>query len=114
MSTLARSVADKRPCVYCGKPISIHVSRCPFCRESIPQVQLSSRRGPDGRYQMRKGLLYMLLAGVIHYFAAGYAKPIEIPLPASVLPLVTQYGTPLLFLGGAGLALYGLFLKAKS
>jgi hypothetical protein len=56
----------------------------------------------------------MLLAGVIHYFAAGYGTPIVIPLPAPVLPLVTQFGTPLLFFGGAGLALYGLFLKMKS
>lgn len=107
-------MADKRPCVFCGKPIGVHVARCPFCREAIPKVQLSQRKGPSGGYQIRRGLLYMLLAGVIHYFAAGYGKPIEIPLPAPMLPIVTQYLTPLLFLGGLGLALYGLFLKAKS
>ena len=56
----------------------------------------------------------MLLAGVVHYFAAGYADPFKIPLPAPVLPLVTQYLTPLVFLGGLGLTLYGLFLKLKS
>lgn len=55
----------------------------------------------------------MLLAGVIHYFAAGYAEPIRIPLPTPILPLVTQYGTPLLFLGGLGLALYGIILRLK-
>jgi hypothetical protein len=114
MSTFGKSMADKRPCVFCGKPIGVQVAQCPFCREAIPQVQLSQRKGPDGRYQMRRGMLYMLLAGVIHYFAAGYGKPIEIPLPAPMLPLVTQYLTPLLFLGGLGMCVYGLFLKMKS
>jgi hypothetical protein len=51
---------------------------------------------------------------VIHYFAAGYASPFQIPLPAPVLPVVTQYLTPLLFLGGFGMTIYGLFLKMKS
>jgi hypothetical protein len=57
----------------------------------------------------------MLLAAVIHYFAGGYGAPVFlIPLPAPVMPLVTQYLTPLLFLGGLGYALYGLYLKIKS
>jgi hypothetical protein len=52
---------------------------------------------------------------VIHYFAGGYGAPIfQIPLPAPVMPLVTQYLTPLLFLGGLGYAVYGLILKARS
>jgi len=101
-------------CVYCGKQMAAHLKRCPYCREAVPQVQLSRRQGPDGHHQIRRGLLYMLLAGVIHYFAAGYAEPLRLPLPAPVLPLVTQYLTPLLFLGGAGLTLYGLFLKVRS
>jgi hypothetical protein len=56
----------------------------------------------------------MLLAGVIHYFAGGYGAPLQIPLPAPVLPFVTQYLTPLIFLGGLGLTLYGLFLRIRS
>jgi len=52
---------------------------------------------------------------VIHYFVGGYGAPIfKIPLPAPVMPLVTQYLTPLLFLGGVGMTLYGLYLKVKS
>ena len=54
----------------------------------------------------------MLLAGVIYYFAAGYAKPLEIPI--AIQPAVVNYLSPLLFLGGLGLTLYGLILKAKS
>jgi hypothetical protein len=101
-------------CVYCGKHMAAHLKQCPYCREAVPQVQLSRRKGPDGHNQIRRGLLYMLLAGVLYYFAAGYAKPFQIPVPASVLPLVTQYLTPLVFFGGLGLTLYGLILKLKS
>jgi hypothetical protein len=114
MGAIARPMADKRRCVFCGKHIAGHLTQCPFCREAVPQVQLSRRTGPDGKHQIRRGLLYMLLAGVIHYFAAGYAAPFQIPLPAPILPLVTQYGTPLLFLGGLGMTLYGLILRVKS
>ena len=114
MGAVAKLVADKRRCVFCGKPIATHLAQCPFCREAIPQVQLSRSVGPDGRHQIRRGLLYMLLAVVIHYFAAGYGHPIQLPLPAPVLPLVTQYLTPLVFLGGAGLTIYGLILRFKS
>jgi hypothetical protein len=114
MGAIARPIAEKRRCVFCGKHIATHLTQCPFCREAVPQVQISRRTGPDGKYQIRRGLLCMLLGGVTHYFAAGYAYPFQIPLPAPVLPLVTQYGTPLLFLGGLGLTLYGLILRLKS
>jgi hypothetical protein len=114
MNALGKPAAGTRRCVFCGKNMAAHLTQCPFCREAVPQVQLSRRRGPDGRHQARRGLLYMLLAGVIHYFAGGYGAPFQIPLPAQVLPLLTQYLTPLLFLGGLVLTLYGLFLRIRS
>ncbi len=118
MSAMGKTAGEKQRCAYCGKHMAAHLMQCPFCREAVPQVQLSARRsgsGSDGRSQIRRGLLYMLLGAVIHYFAGGYGAPIfQIPLPAPVVPLVTQYLTPLLFLGGLGFALYGLFLKIKS
>jgi hypothetical protein len=89
-----------------------HLTQCPFCREAVPQVQLTRRAGPNGRQQMRRGLLYMLLAAVIYYFAGGYSAPLW--RPVEVLPVVTKYLLPLLFLGGLSLALYGLFLRIKS
>ncbi len=98
MSTLGKKTGDTRRCVFCGKQMAAHLTQCPFCREAVPQVQLSRRTGPDGRRQIRRGLLYMLLGGVIHFFAAGYGAPFQIPLPVPVLPLVTQYLTPLIFL----------------
>ncbi len=114
MGAMARPVADKLRCVYCGKHMAAHLKQCPFCREAVPQVQLTHRTGPDGRLHIRRGLLYMLLAGVVYYFAAGYGDPFKIPLPASALPLVTQYLTPLVFFGGLGMTVYGLLLKFRS
>jgi hypothetical protein len=114
MSTFGKPGPNLRRCVFCGKPMAAHLTQCPFCREAVPQVQLSCRTGQNGRQQIRRGLLYMLLGAVIHYFAGGYGNPIQVPLPAPVLPLVTQYLTPLLFLGGLGLTLYGFFLRMKS
>ncbi len=113
MSALGNQAMQmRRQCAFCGKRIDAHLNQCPFCREMVPQVRLSRSGGTSGRTQMRQGLLYMLLAGVIYYFGAGYAKPLE--LPVAVQPAITNYLAPLLFLGGLALALYGLFLKIKS
>ena len=101
-----------RQCAFCGKRIAAHLNQCPFCREMVPQVHLSRASSGAGRTQIRRGLLYMLLAGVIYYFGAGYAKPLEVPI--AIQPAVVNYLAPLLFLGGLGLTLYGLVLKAKS
>src|ERR1700704_6373365 len=114
MSAFGKQTTETRRCVFCGKSMAARLTQCPFCREAVPQVLLSRRTGQNGRQHIRRGLLYMLLGAVIHYFAGGYGNPIQIPLPAPVLPLVTQYLTPLLFLGGFGLTLYGLFLKIRS
>jgi len=92
--------------------MAAHLTQCPFCREAVPQVQLTRRSGPNGRQQMRRGLLYMLLAAMIYYFAAGYAAPLW--LPVQVLPVVTNILVPLLFFGGLGLSIYGLFLRFRS
>ena len=60
---------------------------------------------------MRRGLLYMVLAGVAYYFAGGYSgMQIPVPIPS----FVTQYLVPLLFLGGLGLFFYGLFSRMRS
>jgi hypothetical protein len=112
MTTSVHQLGETRQCVYCGKPISVSLTQCPFCREAIPQVRLSHRSSSGGRIQMRRGLLYMLLAGVIYYFAAGYGMPWQ--LPVQVAPIVTHYLSPLLFLGGLGLTLYALFLRMRA
>jgi hypothetical protein len=109
---MSNHALETRQCAYCGKRIGVHLHQCPFCREMQPQVRLSRSSGQSGRQQMRRGMLYMLLAGVIYYFAAGYAKPLELPI--AVQPTVTNYLAPFLFLGGLGLTLYGFILRAKS
>lgn len=101
-----------KQCAFCGKRIAAVLNQCPFCREMVPEVRLSRTSSTAGHNHIRRGLLYMLLAGVIYYFAAGYAKPLQIPV--TIQPAVTNYLAPLLFLGGLGLTLYGLILKVKS
>jgi hypothetical protein len=115
MGAFGNQTVGTQRCAYCGKQIAAHLTQCPFCREAVTSVKVKHYSGPDGNRQMRRGLLYMLLAAVIHYFAGGYGAPFFlIPLPAPMLPLVTQYLTPLLFLGGLGMAIYGFYLKIKS
>lgn len=103
---------EMRQCAFCGKRIAAHLNQCPFCREMVPQVRLSRTSSGAGGQTIRRGLLYMLLAAVIYYFAAGYAKPLEVPV--AIQPAVVTYLCPLLFLGGLGLSLFGLIQKARS
>lgn len=103
---------EMRNCPYCGKPVGPTLERCPFCREAIPKIKLSSPAYATlGRTKIRQGFLYALMAAVIHYFAGGYSG---MNLPVPVPPFVTMYLTPLLFLAGLGLVLYGVFLRMRS
>lgn len=112
MSPSPGQTGETRQCVHCGKPISIRVRQCPFCREANPEIpQPRALTGPGGRHQIRRGLLYMLLAGVIYYFSGGYSA---FTLPIAVNSAVNNYLAPLLFLGGLGLALYGVYLRYRS
>ena len=89
--------------------------QCPYCREAVPQVQVASRgsssEGNTGNTKIRRGLLYLLLGGIVHFFAAGYSG---FTLPVTVPPAVTTYGTPLILACGLGLILYGIFLHLRS
>lgn len=108
----SQSLAEAtRQCVHCGKPVRIDLRQCPFCREAIPEVPRPRRLGSDGRREIRRGLLYMLLAAGIYYFAGGYSA---IKLPVTIPPAVTTYLAPLLFFGGMGLILYGVVLRFRS
>jgi hypothetical protein len=103
---------DKKSCPFCGKPVSVRLERCPFCREAIPTVQVGARGSSgDGSANIRRGLLWALLAGVIYYFAGGHSG---FKLPLEVPGFVNMYLTPILFLGGAAMTLYGLFQKMRS
>lgn len=100
-----------RQCVHCGKPVRTHLRQCPFCREMIPDVPRPRRLGSDGGREIRRGLLYMLMAAVIYYFAGGYS---EFKLPLAISPAISTYLSPLLFLSGLGLSLYGVVIRFRS
>jgi hypothetical protein len=111
-----RCFMGKRECPFCGKHISAGLTQCVFCRETLPvspRAANSTRTGTrtDGDAQVRRGLLYMLLAAVIGYFAGGYAA---MNLPFPVQPVLTTYLSPALFLGGLGLTVHGYYLQHKS
>lgn len=99
-----------KPCVYCGKPVPMQATQCPFCREAIPEVRLTQSRASGGR-EIRRGLLYILLGSVIYYFAHGYSP---LPVPYPINSLVTIYLPTVLFFGGLGLSLYGVYLHFRS
>jgi hypothetical protein len=111
MSAFPSQAASSRPCAYCGKPVPTRLNRCPHCREEVREVRLSARAGKDGRREVRRGLIYMLLGAVIYYFAGGYSA-MTLPIPLS--PLVITYLSPAVFLGGLGLFLYGVILRIRS
>jgi len=100
-----------RQCPYCGRAVLNTRTECPHCHATIPRIELTEHRDVHSDSEVRKGLLYVLLAAVVHYFAAGYSS-FQVPYP--VQPLLTICLTPLLFLGGLGLALHGYFLNRKS
>ena len=73
----------------------------------LPEIAVVRPAEVKKRGEIRRGLLYMLLAAVIHYFAGGYSM---MNLPFPINPLVTVYLSPLLFVGGFGLMVYGFFV----
>lgn len=100
-----------RPCAYCGKPVPTRMNRCPYCREEVTEVRLSSPFGRNGRREIRRGLMYMLLGAVIYYFVGGHSG---LSLPFTLNPWVITYLAPVVFLGGLGMCLYGVFLRMRS
>jgi hypothetical protein len=105
-----QSVAS-RPCAYCGKPVPARMNRCPYCREEVTEVRLSSPLRRNGRREIRRGLMYMLLGAVIYYFIGGHSG---LSLPLTLNPWVITYLAPVVFLGGLGMSVYGFFLRVRS
>jgi hypothetical protein len=104
----------RRECPFCGKSVSDRLTQCVFCRETLPELkrQASGASSSDGGgNQVRRGLLAMLLAGVLGYFAGGYSA---LALPFPLDPILTTYLSPLLFLSGLGLSAHGYYLGHKS
>jgi hypothetical protein len=99
-----------RQCPFCGTIVAEEAASCYKCREALPDRVTIRGGAREGSAEMRRGFLYMVMAGVLFYFAAGYSEmefPVEIPtwLPDILLPM--------LFLGGLGLVALGLFKRAR-
>lgn len=93
----------RRQCAYCGTFVSDGVKTCPNCREAIPEP-IAIHKTPQGGAEIRRGLLYMLLAAVIYYFASPQST---LPIPFHIPPMVNSYLLPLVFLLGLGFTIYG-------
>lgn len=103
-----------RECPFCGKKVAAHSKQCGFCRETLPDAPRITHKHVSmsgGGGEIRRGLLFMMLAAVIGYFAGGYSG-LNLPIP--VLPMLNTYVTPLLFLSGLGLSVRGFYLKHKT
>ncbi len=100
-----------RQCPHCGAHVSEFATYCPNCRESLQGVQaFTPHRPPQGGPEIRRGLLYMLLAAVLYYFAGGHS-PLEFPVPFA--HFLTDYLLPFLFLCGLGLVAFGLYRRVR-
>jgi hypothetical protein len=100
-----------RECPFCGKELFDKLTQCPYCREPLSQApKIRPASSSDGGSQIRRGLLCVLLATLIGYFAGGYS-PLTLPTP--VMPVITNYLSPFLFLCGLGLTLHGYYLQHK-
>jgi hypothetical protein len=103
--------ASLRQCLHCGRLVPVDRVQCPNCREALPEVRVAGRAAAAERpSEIRRGLLAMLLAGVVHYFSGGYSA---MNLPYPINPVITVYLSPMLFLSGLGLVVYGFFTWKK-
>jgi hypothetical protein len=102
---------NTRQCPYCGMSVAAVRTECPHCHAVLPEIQVTQRRNMHADTEIRKGLLYVLMAALINYFAGGYSA-MQSPLP--IEPIVTTCLSPLIFLGGIGLALHGYYLQRKT
>ena len=100
-------------CPNCGKFWPEQIVVCPNCREPIRAgVQIHAHGGGRANGQtIRRGLLYMLLAAVFHYFASG-SSPLLFPF--AIPPFLTQTLLPFLFLAGLGMTALGVFRRATA
>ena len=100
-----------RQCPNCGKYVPAERTQCPECREMLSVIAVAAPHTAPRRVEFRRGLLYMLLAAVIHYFLGGYSG---MNLPFEIHPMVREYLAPLIFLSGIGLIVYGSVSRSRT
>lgn len=111
MVTTSRSTAMKfRQCGQCGRMAPVGLVECPHCKHELPPMPVLRKSSYTDGGVLRRGLLYMTLAAVTHYFAGGYST---IELPVQIPEFVTQYLTPAVFVLGLAFALVGLVNRLR-
>lgn len=97
-----------RQCPFCGKMIRDTLRECSFCHENLPPVPrtVSASTSRRGKFELRRGLLYMLGVAVIYYFLSSNS-PVKLTVPFT--PLLLNDVLPIFFAVSLGFALYGLF-----
>lgn len=100
----------RKQCTFCGEFAPQTATNCPRCREAFPSVVLQSGADPvQGKREIRRGILYVILAAVLQYFGGGYSG-MELPLSVMV-PALTTYLLPFLAICGVGLIILGIFRR---
>lgn len=98
-----------RQCPFCGKLIAQAATHCLSCQAELPAIRQKVHSSSEAsRRLIRRGMLWMLLAGVLYYFAAGYSA---LEFPVAIAPMLTGWVLPLLFLAGLGLLIYGVYCR---
>jgi hypothetical protein len=110
---MSRALAvETRQCVYCGHPIRTEARQCLKCRETQPEVRMDSPRPrSESSGHLRKGLLLILLASVVYYFAGGHS-PLEVP--DRIAAPMRAYVMPMLYLAGFATSLWGVATRLRS
>jgi len=105
--------ATTQQCSHCGKLIRRHSRQCPYCREEQAGVRpVSAAPQKAHTYgHFRSGLLLMLLAAAVYYFAGGYSP---LTLPGEITSPLLAYLVPVLFLSGLAMSLWGFFLRVRA
>jgi hypothetical protein len=98
-------------CAYCGTFVSAGETRCPQCREAIPEkIELHPVDAGLAWSQIRRGVLYMVLASVLMHFASPQ-RSLPLPVELHIPEAVTEYALPAFFLLGLGYTLLGAARK---
>lgn len=100
----------RKQCSFCGEFAPENAAICPRCREPFTVVVAhGSLESVGAKAQMRRGVLYVILAATLYYvLSSGY---LGFDLPFNAIAILTGYLLPFLALCGAGLIVLSVFRR---